>query len=142
MHVLPRLFTDIYTAREVIRELEHERSPDAVRDWAKSPPDWLRVLTPSQRLPDTARLDPGEADAISLAKELPASAVLMDERKGRRVAERLGLLVIGTLAVIELAAERKLLELRPVLEALQATTCRLPEGFVQSALHRAAAKGN
>lgn len=141
VHVMPRLFSDIYTAREVIRELEHERTPAAVRDWAKSPPDWLRVLSPSRRLPDTARLDPGEADAISLAKELPASALLMDERKGRRVAQGLGLVVIGTLAVIELAAERGLLELRPVLEALEGTTCRLPEGFVQAALDRAAARG-
>jgi predicted nucleic acid-binding protein len=131
----------VYTAPEVLRELRHERTPAAVQAWASSPPGWLRVLVPSKRLADTARLDPGEADAISLAKELTAAAVLIDERKGRRVAERLGLAVIGTLAVIELAAERKLLELRPVLDALQRTTCRIPDGFVEAALARAAARG-
>ena len=139
--VLPRLFSDVYTAPEVLRELTDPRAPPAVRAWAGSPPAWLRVLAPSTRLPDTARLDPGEADAISLAKELTAAAVLIDERKGRRVAERLGLVVVGTLAVIELAAERKLLELRPVLDALQKTTCRIPDGFIEAALARAAARG-
>ena len=138
--VLSRLFSDVYTAGEVVRELSHERAPAAVREWAKSPPGWLRVLTPSARLPDTARLDPGEADAISLAKELPADAVLMDERKGRRVAERHGLVVIGTLTVIELAAERELLELRPVLDALRRTSYRIPERFLQAALERDAAR--
>lgn len=139
--MLPRLFSDVYTAPEVLRELTHQRAPPAVRAWASSPPDWLRVLAPSARLPDTARLDPGEADAISLAKELMSAAVLIDERKGRRVAERLGLVVVGTLAVIELAAEHKLLDLRPVLDALQHTSCRLPDGFVEAALARAAARG-
>jgi predicted nucleic acid-binding protein len=138
--VLPRLFSDVYTAPEVLRELRHERAHAAVQAWASSPPGWLRVLAPSTRLADTARLDPGEADAISLAKQLTA-AVLIDERKGRRVAERLGLVTVGTLAVIELAAERKLLELRPVLDALQRTSCRIPEGFVEAALARAAARG-
>jgi len=138
--VLPRLFVDVYTASEVVRELSHERAPAAVREWAQSPPAWLRVLTPSVRLPDTARLDPGEADAISLAKELPADAVLMDERRGRRVAERHGLVVIGTLTVIELAAERNLLELPPVLEGLRRTTYRIPERFLQAALERDAAR--
>ena len=40
--VLPRLFFDVYTAAEVVRELSHERAPAAVREWAESPPEWLR----------------------------------------------------------------------------------------------------
>jgi len=44
-------------------------------------------------------LDPGEAEAITLAKELNAVA-LIDERAGRKVARREGLVCIGSLYVL------------------------------------------
>lgn len=68
--VLPRLFGQVYTPPEVIRELCDVRAPEPVRDWTQVPPSWLRVISPSKRLASTARLDAGEADAISLAKEI------------------------------------------------------------------------
>ena len=48
----------------------------------------------------------GEAHAISLALELEADRILIDERKGRGVATRKGLQVIGTLAVLAAASEQ------------------------------------
>lgn len=44
-------------------------------------------------------LDPGEAEAITLAKELNAAA-LIDEKAGRKVANREGLVCIGSLYVL------------------------------------------
>jgi predicted nucleic acid-binding protein len=84
--VLPKLFDDVVAPASVMRELVDARTRDPVRAWAANPPDWLRILAPSSRLPSTAQLDPGEADAISLAKEVKAPAVLLDERSGRKVA--------------------------------------------------------
>jgi predicted nucleic acid-binding protein len=40
-----------------------------------------------------AELDSGEAEAIALSREEPVTAVLLDEKAGRRVARRLGLTV-------------------------------------------------
>jgi hypothetical protein len=45
-------------------------------------------------------LDEGEAEAIALALELPADLLLLDERKGRMIAARLGLKFIGLLGVL------------------------------------------
>lgn len=53
-------------------------------------------------------LDQGEAEAISLAleKQLP---ILIDERKGRMIAQQKGLVVTGFLGLLLLAIQRKVL---------------------------------
>ena len=52
----------------------------------------------------------GEREAIALAIELRANAVLVDERKGTKEARQKNIIVLGTLAVLERAAERGLLD--------------------------------
>ena len=70
-------------------------------------------------------LDLGEAEAIALAVEQSAGLILLDERRGRHAAARLGLTVAGTLGVLIAAKDRGLLALvRPVLDAL-----RMQAGF-------------
>jgi len=134
--VLPQLFDDVCAPDAVMRELVNTRTPEPVRAWAANPPDWLEVLEPSSRLPSTYRLDPGEAHAISSAKEINAPAVLLDEKLGRTVELSEGLVVIRTLASLERAAERELIALWPTLERLQATTFRLDRKLIDGALAR------
>ena len=117
-------------------ELPHPTTPNLVRDWAKSSPAWLKVVSPSSRLPSTTLLGDGEADALSLAKELGIPDVLIDERRGRKIAQREGLNPLPTLAIIELAAARGLLELRLTLEKLQQTNIRIPQERIEAALQR------
>jgi predicted nucleic acid-binding protein len=138
--VLPKLFDEVYAPTAVLRELADARAPAAVRQWSQSPPAWLKVADPSSRLPSTASLDAGEADAISLAKERGISDVLIDEYVGRKVALAEGLFVLPTLAVLERAAEQRLLELRPTLEALQRTSYRIRPEMIDAALQRDAAR--
>jgi uncharacterized protein len=65
-------------------------------------------------------LDAGEAESIALAVEIGADLILLDERIGRRAAQRLGLTVVGTLGVLIAAKDRGLLAaVRPVLDALR-----------------------
>lgn len=47
-----------------------------------------------------AQLDPGESEAIVLAEEIHASLILIDERKGSKVAVARGLKTIGLLGVL------------------------------------------
>ena len=61
-------------------------------------------------------------DAITLAKELHADRLIVDEREGRREAERLGIPAIGTLGVLREAAALKLLDIRVAVERLQTTS--------------------
>ncbi len=93
----------------VLQELVASRSPEleAVRRWAASPPPWLTVQTP-RKLDPSIQLGMGETAAISLALELRADWILIDERKGTRAARDRGLQVAGTLVVIEEAGARDL----------------------------------
>jgi predicted nucleic acid-binding protein len=88
--VLPKLFREIHVPSEVMRELHHPRTPEPLKRWAQSPPDWLCIHAPSKDIPLVTGLDPGEAQAIALALELRADAVLIDEKKGRGTPSRRG----------------------------------------------------
>lgn len=56
-------------------------------------------------------LDPGEASSIALALEIENSRIIIDEKKGRRVARSMGLDVTGTVGVLLSAIEADLIDL-------------------------------
>jgi uncharacterized protein len=63
---------------------------------------WLEIQSPTNpQLLDTLNqmLDPGEAEVISLAVELSADRLLMDERLGRSIAASYGLKLRGLLGI-------------------------------------------
>ena len=113
---------------ELLRQLFAEVIiPQAVRDelLRNHPdlPDWLRVETvkhPAEALRLMEFVDSGEAEAIELAKELQADRLLIDERKGRRLAIQEGVPVIGLLGAVLLAKRRNLIpEAGAVLDRLE-----------------------
>ncbi len=64
---------------------------------------WLerRQIPTDAPFPEVLReLDAGEAEALRLALAISADCVLMDEKKGRRVAESLGVPITGVLGIL------------------------------------------
>ena len=134
-NVLPTLFGRVIAPPAVIAELSHANSPRQVRDWAARLPAWLEVVAPAS-LDPTLRLDAGETEAISLAVQLHADALLIDERDGTRAARSRGLFTTGTLGVLDLAAERGIVVLPQVLRKLAGTSFRQPEHIIKDMLER------
>lgn len=119
--LLPQLYGRVVAPTAVIEELSHPQAPEPVRRWIATPPPWLETQTPSALKPETYLLGPGEAAAISLAQEIGAKVVLIDERQGAKLARSTGLLVTGTLGVLEGGATRGLVSLADSLAALERT---------------------
>jgi predicted nucleic acid-binding protein len=133
--ILKELFGRIIIPQAVLGELQHEKTPTAVKAWIAACPDWLEVrqadlsfLTPQRGLGD------GEHEVIALAVELNADAVLMDDRDGTQEARRNNITVFGTFALLDKAAERAFLDFPAALARLAQTTFRFPPAAVVAAM--------
>ena len=83
--VLPTLFRRVLIPTKVEEELTRSATPPEVRDFLASRPPWLEVRAPA-RLERMPKLDPGEEAAISLAEEVRADVVLLDDADARKAA--------------------------------------------------------
>lgn len=62
-------------------------------------------------------MDYGESESVILYKELQADFLLIDDKKARRIAEDFGLNCIGTIGLLSVARDKKIiLELRPLFK--------------------------
>lgn len=62
----------------VVTELMRPETPEVLHQWISMPPSWLEVRTP-KIIDQTLNLGMGEKAAISLAMELDADHILLDD---------------------------------------------------------------
>ena len=134
-NILPRLFQQVVIPPMVFHELQQANTPPLVRQWAAVLPAWVAIQSP-KNLNLTLNVDAGELEAICLAQEIQADAILMEDRAGRTAAVHCGLAVVGTIGLLEQAAARGLIELPPTLARLRQTNARLDPKLIQAALAR------
>ena len=121
--VLASLYGRVVVPGAVYEELQNPLAPLMVRTWIAQSWEWFEVRAAPEMFDDElSKLDRGERDAIALAKELAADHLIIDEVRGRRLAERRGLSVIGTLGVLRDAAGAGLLDLASAIERLRNTS--------------------
>ena len=110
--------------------------PAVARETAagRTRPTWIHERTLAQPLSSQvlrASLGPGEREAISLALEAHADLLILDDRPAQRLAQALGIPIIGTLGVL-FAAKRKsiITAVRPHIDALLAADFRAAPDLV------------
>ncbi|MDQ2949927.1 MAG: DUF3368 domain-containing protein [Acidobacteriota bacterium] len=110
------LLRDLYAKIVVPPAVECEVS----RNGMQLDPSWARVVAAQDQddvLALRNQLDPGEAEAIVVAAELSAELILIDEKRGWRLAIDRGLEVTGLLGVLAEAKVRGLIpKCQPVLD--------------------------
>ncbi len=134
--LLRRLTSEVLIPPAVARELSHDCTPVAVRHWISEPKSWLKIVAPSHSR--SLGLDAGETEAITLAIESNIRSILIDERKGFRVATELGLKPFGLLAVLEFAAAGGWIDLEEYVRRLKTTTFRFHERLISGMRERLA----
>ena len=114
IQVLHALFDQVLIPDAVYRELQSPGTPPKVTSWMTAPPAWLSRKSVMSMLHGEAleRLGAGEQEAIALAAAMGNSVTLLiDERRGRTVAEEFQIRTIGVLGILEAAAEHGLIDL-------------------------------
>lgn len=133
--LLPRIFERVVLPAAVQTELSHSLAPPAVQSWIADFPGWLEIAqTPAVTL--STGIHKGEAAAIALATAMHADLLLIDDRRGIRAAKQQGLRVTGTLGLLDLAAERGLVDFAGAIRKLEGTSFRRPEAFLQALLNK------
>lgn len=136
LDLLPALFKEFWIPEAVYREVAvaglGRPGAAALADAA-----WIGRVRPAPE-PDpllVAELDPGEAAVISLARASIPCMAIIDERRGRRIAQGVyGLPVKGTAGLLVEAGRRGLLDdLRSTLLNLQRAGYYLSDAVIEGA---------
>lgn len=84
-------------------------------------------------------LDIGESEAIILSDNLHADFLLMDEVKGRKIAILMGIRIMGTVGVLLLAYESKILneeDIKSAVDLLRNTNRHISEKLFEQLLNK------
>ena len=111
------------------------------QEFGKSLPDWIEIKSPSddhyQQILEM-ELDAGEASAIALSLETDNSILIIDDLKGRKVAERLKLKYSGTFGLILKAKQEGILtNISPIINKIIQTNFRFSENLLETILREA-----
>lgn len=115
-------------------------TPPAVESEFGPLPPWVEVRKPEDAGMVAALrlvLDAGESEAIALAYQT-RTRIILDDRKAREVARRLGLSITGTVGLILKAKQSGVIpKVRPILEALEANQFHVGDALRVEALRLA-----
>jgi uncharacterized protein len=118
LDILHQLFGQIIISNAVYEELSEIDSQKLYIDKLS----WIHIETVKNQ--DFVHelendLDKGESESIALAIELNADFLIIDELKGRKIAENLGIKIVGLLGSLLKAKEKGYLQtIAPILEKL------------------------
>jgi predicted nucleic acid-binding protein len=116
--LLRELYQNIIIPQAVYDELVSDTKNKVIIDSL----NWIKIKEVKEN--DIAKnlkavIDPGESEAIALALELDADFIIIDEKKGRKIAEDYGLRKIGLLGILVESKRKGLIkEVRNLLEQL------------------------
>lgn len=138
LELLRQLFGVVYIPEAVYRELtDNEAFSEEVRMVQECEFLYMQKVDNGKSvaiLQNFTGLDAGESEAIILADEMNSDVLLMDERKGRQVAKKLGIRITGTIGILTQAFDEGILTKEDVercIERLKESGIRISEKLYQ-----------
>ena len=134
------VLTSLFGTVQIPPAVAHEVAPSL-----PELPSWIVVRELRQPIASEvlrASLGRGESEALGLAIELKANAVILDDRPARRLALGLGLPVVGTMGIVLRAKQTGFIPaVRPLLQKLLDVGFRLSPSIREKVLTDAAEQG-
>lgn len=142
LHLLKQLYGSVLIPQKVFDEITMSGGKPGARAVASAvQAGWIKVIQIKNHSSVSSLkrvLDEGEAEAIQLAVEKNAHLLLMDEKKGRKVAKSRGINVIGTGGILIKSKNTGLLEfVSPILQELKKAGYRLSPALCKKILELA-----
>jgi len=134
LDLLRRLYGKVTVTETILREAMDTGAPEDLRRFFSATPDWIAVVPDEiPYLEETGALDGGEASAITLAwRHRENCLLIMDERRGRKVASALGLPITGTAGLLADAAAAGWIDFEDAFLRLSQTGFRLSAEIVEA----------
>lgn len=136
--LLESLFHQVRIPKAVTIEIGGRNKGERTSLYPKS---WLKEVCVKDKMALELlreRLGSGESEAIILAFETKADLLLMDEERGRRIASSRQINIIGTMGILILAKQKRLIPaVAPLLEELRARDFRMSDDLAGTVLELA-----
>ena len=128
LNLLNKLFGQVTVTQEIANEFR------------KDLPGWFKIEGPINKTYQKileASLDKGEASAIAFAIEQEDCLLIIDDLKGRKYAEQLGIKITGTLGlIIDAKLSGHITSVKPMLDKIKKTDFRLTEDLEKRTLEK------
>jgi len=141
LNLLEKMFGDVFISEGVFKELtgnpKYQKETKQIKNSS-----FIQIfpIVNQQAVIDlivSGGLDLGESEAIVLAKEIKASTLIIDERRGRAVAEKEGLAITGTIGILLEARKKNIISLEDsiiCIDELRKSGIRIGEAVYQRAI--------
>lgn len=129
LNLLQKLYGTITTTQEIADE------------FGEMLPEWIIINNAQdkrhQRILEL-QIDRGESSAIALALEIENNTLILDDFKARKVAEKLGLRITGTIGILIKAKLNGVIpSIKPLFEKIRSTNFRISSEIELQALKEA-----
>jgi predicted nucleic acid-binding protein len=140
LHLLDRLFGTVVVPQAVYLEAVIGDKPQA-RELQEYLQGRVRRVDPSYPILLDGVSDLGETEAMILYRQLAADRLLIDDRRGRRVARINGIEIVGSLGVLLAAKQAGLIDaVKPYMLRLSASELYLSSDLIATVLDIAGEK--
>ena len=141
LDLFEKLFGEVLVPEAVFRELTtnitFKKEADIVKSSVFIKTSSIQNRKSLEILQAASGLDDGESEAIILADELKSDVLIIDERRGWKVAQNLGIAISGTVGILIQAHCENMIsedEVKNCFEYLKSSSIRLSDSLIQEAL--------